>query len=100
MMTKLLEEAIAKVREFPAEDQDTFAVALLSMAGEDTPMVHLDDETRAAVREGLAQAQRGEFVRTRKSRLSGNAMVYESTLHAGGYGGDRRIDMGVGSVIP
>src|SRR6266851_8878701 len=30
--------------------------------------------------------------RTRKSRLSGNAMVYESTLHAAGYGGDRRID--------
>jgi len=24
MMTKLLEEAIAKVRELPAEDQDTF----------------------------------------------------------------------------
>lgn len=62
MMTKLLEKAIAKVRELPAEDQDTFAVALLSMAGEDTPIVHLDDETRAAVREGLAQAERGEFV--------------------------------------
>jgi predicted transcriptional regulator len=60
--TKLLEKAIAKVRELPAEDQDTFAVALLSMAGEDTPIVHLDDETRAAVREGLAQAERGEFV--------------------------------------
>jgi predicted transcriptional regulator len=62
MMTKLLEKAIAKVRELPAEDQDTFAVALLSMAGEDTPIVHLDHETRAAVREGLAQAERGEFV--------------------------------------
>ena len=61
-MTKLLEEAIAKVRELPAEDQDAFAAALLSMAGEDTPVVHLDVETRAAVREGLAQAQRGEFV--------------------------------------
>ena len=62
MMTKLLEKAIAKVRELPAEDQDTFATVLLSMAGEDTPIVHLDDATRAAVREGLAQAERGEFV--------------------------------------
>jgi predicted transcriptional regulator len=61
-MTKMLEEAIAKVRELPAEDQDTVAVAILSMTGEDTLIIHLDDETRAAVREGLAQAQRGEFV--------------------------------------
>jgi len=62
MMTKLLEKAIAKVRELPAEDQDTVAVAVLSMTGEETPVVHLDDETRAAVLEGLAQADRGEFV--------------------------------------
>jgi predicted transcriptional regulator len=26
------------------------------------PVVHLDDEPRAAVLEGLAQAERGEFV--------------------------------------
>jgi predicted transcriptional regulator len=61
-MTKLLEKAIAKVREFPDEDQDAFAVALLSMAGEETPVIHLDEKTRAAVRDGLAQAKRGEFV--------------------------------------
>jgi hypothetical protein len=62
MMTKLLERAIAKVRELPAEDQDAVAIAVLSMTGEDTPLVHLDDDTRAAVLEGLAQAERGEFV--------------------------------------
>jgi hypothetical protein len=61
-MTELLEKAIAKVREFPDEDQDAFAVALLSMAGEETPIIHLDEETRAAVRDGLAQAKRDEFV--------------------------------------
>ena len=71
MMTKLLEKAIAKVRELPAEDQD--ALALLSMAGEDALLVHLDDETRAAVREGLAQAERGEFV--------DDEVVDASTLH-------------------
>ena len=57
-MTKL--KAIEKVRELPAEDQDTVAVAVLSMA-EEAP-VALDDETRAAIREGLEQARRGEFV--------------------------------------
>ena len=59
-VTKLLEKAIEKVRELPAEDQDTVAVAVLSMT-EETP-VALDDETRAAIREGLEQARRGEFV--------------------------------------
>jgi hypothetical protein len=50
--TKLLEKAIEKVRELPAEDRDTVAVAVLSMADE-TP-VSLDDETRAAVNLPLA----------------------------------------------
>jgi len=60
-MTKLLEKAIEKARGLPAEDQDAVAVAVLSMA-EETPVVALDDETRAAIREGLEQARRGEFV--------------------------------------
>jgi len=60
-MTKLLDKAIAKVRELPAEDQDAIAVTVLSMA-EETPIVALDEETRAAIREGLEQARRGEFV--------------------------------------
>ena len=59
-MTKLLEKAIEKVRELPAADQDTVAVAVLSMT-EETP-VTLDDKTRVAIREGLEQARRAEFV--------------------------------------
>jgi predicted transcriptional regulator len=59
-MTKLLEKAIEKVRELPAEDQDTVAVAVLSMTEE--TLVALDDETRVAIRAGLEQARRGEFV--------------------------------------
>ena len=62
VMTKLLERAIEKIRELPAQDQDALANALLSIAGEETAVVHLDDETRAAVEEGLAQAERGDFV--------------------------------------
>jgi hypothetical protein len=61
-MTKLLEQAIAKVRELPEEDQDALAIALLSMAAEEAGDVPLDEETRAAILEGLAQAERGEFV--------------------------------------
>ncbi len=61
-MTKLLERAFQRVRELPDQDQDALAKALLAITGEDTAVVHLDDETRAAVDEGLTQAERGEFV--------------------------------------
>jgi hypothetical protein len=62
-MTKLLEQAIAKARELPDEDQDVLGAVLLSMADERaTRVAPLDDETRAAIREGLEQARRGEFV--------------------------------------
>ena len=60
-MTKLLEKAIAQIRELPAEDQDAVAVAMLAMM-ETPPIVALDDETRTAIREGLEQARRGQFV--------------------------------------
>jgi len=61
-MTKLLEQAIAKVRQLPEEEQDALALALMSMADGDASAFPLDDETRAAIREGLEQARRGEFV--------------------------------------
>jgi predicted transcriptional regulator len=60
-MTKLLEQAIAKLRELPEQEQDALAVALLSVAGGHADIA-LDDETRTAIHEGLAQAERGEFV--------------------------------------
>jgi predicted transcriptional regulator len=61
-MTKLLEQAIAKVRELPDEEQDTLALALMAMANDDAWNVPLDEHARAAIQEGLAQARRGEFV--------------------------------------
>jgi predicted transcriptional regulator len=61
-MTKLLDQAIAKVRELSEDEQDARALALLSMADGNASLFPLDDETRAAIREGLEQARRGEFV--------------------------------------
>ena len=60
-MTKLLEQAIEKVRALPAAEQDEAAEMLFSLIAKRTEPVALDDETRAAVREGLEQARRGEF---------------------------------------
>lgn len=61
-MTKLLEEAVAKVRDLPDWDQDALAVAMLSMAETEAPVMAMDEQTRAAIREGMEQARRGEFV--------------------------------------
>lgn len=62
METRLLEKAIDKVRELPEDEQEAVAAVMLQMAGADAPIVHLDDETRVAIREGVAQGERGEFV--------------------------------------
>jgi hypothetical protein len=61
-MTKLLDKAIAKARELPDEEQDELGAIVLSMIDEEGGSLPIDDETRAAIREGLEQARRGEFV--------------------------------------
>ena len=61
-MTKLLDQAIAKVRTLPAEEQDALASVLLSMSEGDAAEFPIDDAARAAIREGLAEAERGEYV--------------------------------------
>ena len=60
-MSKLLDKAIAKARQLPEDEQDALAAVMLLMA-EDASGVPLDRDTEAAIREGLAQAERGEFV--------------------------------------
>ena len=61
-MSKMLEEAVAKVRELPEADQDEAAEMLFSVAAKRAEPMTLDEETRAAIREGRDQARRGEFV--------------------------------------
>jgi predicted transcriptional regulator len=61
-MTKLLDQAIATIRQLPEDDQDAIAIAVPSMAQADASRIPIDAATLAAIREGLAQADRGEFV--------------------------------------
>ena len=61
-MTKLLEQAIEKIREMPESDQDLAAEVLLNIAAKKQEPIPLDNETRAAIRRGIEQADRGEFV--------------------------------------
>ena len=60
-MTKLLEQAIAKVRLLPPEQQDEAGRMLLEMAAEQGAPIVLSDTHRAEVRQGLGELQRGEL---------------------------------------
>ncbi len=61
-MTKVLEDAIEKVRKLP-EDRQVYAAELLEQiaAASGDPFI-VPEAHRAAVLEGLGQARNGEFV--------------------------------------
>ena len=61
-MTKLLEQAIEQIRDMPEAEQDLAAEVLLNIAAKKWEPEKLDPATRAAILEGLAQAERGELV--------------------------------------
>ena len=67
-MTKLLEDAISKVRQLPDADQDEAAEILFALASRLATPEPLDDATRAAINEGLEQVRRGEFVSDEEMR--------------------------------
>lgn len=67
-MTKLLEKAIEGARSLPDEEQDALALAIMSMTEAGFHVPDLDDQTRAAIREGLEQARRGEFATEEEMR--------------------------------
>lgn len=61
-MTKLLDQAIAKVRELPEEEQERAAESLMVFAELAKQGVYkLSPEERAALDESKAQVRRGEF---------------------------------------
>ena len=61
-MTKLLEQAIEKLKTLPESDQDEVAEFLLGFIARRDEPVELDEDTLAAIEEGLAQVERGEVV--------------------------------------
>ena len=62
-MTKTMREAIEALQELPEERQEMIARAILDYASYESGEVYrLSDEEREAVRVGVAQADRGEFV--------------------------------------
>jgi predicted transcriptional regulator len=61
-MTRVLEDAIEKVRQLPEDRQAYVAEVLEQIAAAGSDLFTVPEEHRAAVLEGLGQAERGEFV--------------------------------------
>lgn len=61
-MIKVLEDAIDKVRRLPADRQAYVAEVLEQIAAAGDDLFIVPEGHRAAVHEGLEQAERGEFV--------------------------------------
>jgi predicted transcriptional regulator len=60
-MTKLLDEAIAKLKALPEQDQDRIADLLLELAAADGADHELTPEQIREVEIAMEQAARGEF---------------------------------------
>jgi predicted transcriptional regulator len=61
-MIKVLEQAIEKIKELPEDRQAYAAEVLEQIAAAGSGEFQVPEDHRAAVLEGLEQAQRGEFV--------------------------------------
>jgi hypothetical protein len=69
-VTKLLEQAIAAVRDLSDSEQDEASELLFSLASHNRGPVTLDDETRTAILEGSeAGVPRGIRERCRNGRI-------------------------------
>jgi predicted transcriptional regulator len=61
-MNKIVENILDRVADWPEEAQAELMQAVIDIEARHFGVYRLSDGERAAVREGLAQAERGEFV--------------------------------------
>jgi hypothetical protein len=70
-MTKLLDDALAAVRNLPPAEQDSIAQAVLRLAGtDDEQPVQLSEDERAAIAASKSAAARGEFASDEQVRAA------------------------------
>jgi hypothetical protein len=60
-MTRLLEQAVEKVRGLPDAMQDELARVLLQLAGDEQPPIQLTPAEEIDLAEALAEAERRDF---------------------------------------
>jgi hypothetical protein len=62
MMTKTLKDVLQHAETWPREDQEELVEYACGIEARRTGIYVMSDDERAAVRRGLAEADRGEFV--------------------------------------
>ena len=60
-MIASLMQLLPKIESWPEEDQEALLAAAREIEAERTGIYELSDDERAAIEEGIAQADRGEF---------------------------------------
>jgi len=66
MTKKEIDAVLDRVRAWPKERQEDLARIALQLEAQDSEMEPEDDETRAAIAEGLAQAKRRQLASERR----------------------------------
>lgn len=61
-MNKIVETILDRIADWPKEAQEELMQSIADIEARHMGVYRLSDDERAAVREGLAQAARGEFV--------------------------------------
>ncbi len=61
-MNKIVESILDRIADWPEEAQAELMQSVIEIETRHFGVYRLSDDERAAVREGLAQAERGEFV--------------------------------------
>jgi predicted transcriptional regulator len=61
-MNKIAETILDRIADWPKEAQEELMQSIVDIEAKHLGIYRLSDDERAAVREGLAQAERGEFV--------------------------------------
>jgi hypothetical protein len=62
MMTKTLRDLLAHAEAWPREDQDELAEYAREIEARRTGIYRMSDDERAAVSQGMAEADQGKFV--------------------------------------
>lgn len=73
-MTDIVDQAAEAMRQLPPADRDSMAQAVLSVA-QGRQSLDIEPEHMAAVLEGLAQLERGEFIEGEPEELVARAFA-------------------------
>ena len=83
MVAKALKDVIAQAETWPQQDQEELAEFAREIQARRTGVYIMSDEERAAVRRGLAQADRENSSRMKSWQKQTSATTYEGAVYPG-----------------